>query len=400
MCVRLVGYSERGMVNALCYDLVSRQDLKQIETFLSWFDYSHLDNQERPCFSDIKSAQLIVEQSFSDFGDLDLLVLLEHTPPSSGGAPRKQAMLIEAKVSTDTNSWQTLGDRFGEFLRMVDGGEGSTSNLFVQLHRKVRLVEFLTNENISFSPDLFTPRGSLGTNQVVEGAKQALEGFIKAGGRAWYGAIVPDDPVAMATFARDILRMEDIRDRLPRWDARHWGFLSWHTVKARVEPQESPWPFTRATFEWNEGQIFRDNPPVVPDIQPGGIYLHGERHVFVVPAKMGQNCRVALLEEGAPAFFWTTKTVPLAEIQAVEGPVPLYLVPVLPKTGLSYAWVDRGHDLPPTDEPHPPGMADETPLVVIGRNWRTSRVRIAGALPEEPSFLVRTHYLRRNPVGQ
>jgi hypothetical protein len=102
---------------------------------------------EQPNFSNIKNAKLIVEQSFSDFGDLDLLILLDHNRPSGdSNSPTKQAILIEAKVSTDTNYWQTLEDRLGEFMRLIADGEGGTSNLFVQLHRKVRLVESLNSE--------------------------------------------------------------------------------------------------------------------------------------------------------------------------------------------------------------------------------------------------------------
>lgn len=396
MCVEILGYSERGMVNALCHDILSRRDLKQVETFLSWFDFSHLDEHERPCFSDVKSARLIVEQSFSDFGDLDLLILLEHRSPFCGGrAPEKQAVLIEAKVSTDTDSWQTLGERFEEFMRLIDGGEGSNSNLFVQLHRKVRLVEYLTGEGGAFLPDRFTPRGSLGTNHVVGRAKEDLKAHVTDGGRAWFAAIVPDGPDEAADFARELSLNEGVVPALPRWDARRLGFLSWKTVHDRAVADGERWPLTKATFRWNEGQIYRGGPPVGHDVRPGQILCHDLRQVFVVPARIGHRCRVAKLQADDPVFFWTTETVAVADLHACRDPAPMIEVPTLPTPGLTYAWTDRKDGLPPTNHPHPADMVDGTVVQVLGPSWLTTRVRRADGPPEAPSFLVYTHYLKR-----
>lgn len=396
MGVELMGYSERGMMNALCYDILWSRSLRQVETFLGWFDFGHLDEPKRPRFSDITDARLIVEQSFSDFGDLDLLILLDHKPRHGPGTfPARQAVLIEAKVSTDTDSWQTLGDRFDEFLRLIDGGEGSTSNLFVQLHRKVRLVESLRDESGAILPDRLTPRGSLGNNQVVGRAKQTLADYVRNGGQAWFAAIVPDDPDEAAGFTRELSADEGVVATLSRWDAKHLGFLAWKTLHERAVADGESWPITKAAFDWNEGQIYRVKPPVGHDVQPGQILCHDGRQVFVVPARQGRLCRVAILEAGNPIFFWTTKTVPVADLRPCPDPIPTIEVPTLPIPGLTYAWTDRKGNRPPTKHPKPADMGDGSKVEVLAPSWFTTRVRRVDETLEAPSFLVYTHYLQR-----
>lgn len=399
MCVELLGYSERGMVNALCYDIASGRDFDRVETFLSWFDFSHLGERDRPCFSDIRSARLIVEQSFSDFGDLDLLILLEHQSPSCGGmAPKKQAVLIEAKVSTDTNSWQTIGNRLDLFMRMIDGGEADTSNLFVQLYRKMRLVEVLSEGESPFLPDLLTPQGRLGANQVVRRACRAMADHVKQGGQAWYGAIVPDAPEDLNGFARALIQNRGVASSLPGWELKRLGFLSWHKVHAQSHADQKGWPRTVSSFAWNEGQIFRDDPSVGHDIQPGGIYHHDRRYVFVVPGQIGNTCRVAHLEDGDPIYFWRTEAVPLAALARCPAPTPAFVQPHLPDVGQRYIWADRNDGCPGLRRPHPPELVDGTTVEIVTPSWLTTRVRRAGDEPKAGSFLVCTHHLERQPA--
>ncbi len=114
---------------------------------------------------------------------------------------------------------------------------------------------------------------------------------------------------------------------------------------------------------------------------------------------MGGRCRVAELVAGTPTYFWTTMAVPREALRACPEPIPTFVVPVLPVPGTHYAWVDRKDGLPPTGEPHPPDMGDETVVAVIGRpSWLTTRVRRANDPPGSRGFLVYTHHLRRDPV--
>ena len=80
MCVELLGF-RRGMMNALCDDMTHNPgQLSRITDFLSLFNFPGQPTQ--PSFSGIRAATLLVEQSFSDFGDLDLLILLEYDQES------------------------------------------------------------------------------------------------------------------------------------------------------------------------------------------------------------------------------------------------------------------------------------------------------------------------------
>lgn len=382
MAVRLLGYSERGMINALCDDMAHSSDpASAVSSFLSWFDFP---GAERPDFSKIESATLLVEQSFSDFGDLDLLVLVENTDK------RLQAVLIEAKVSNDTSSWATAEDRWAELLGMFGGGDWNTSNLFVQLHRKVRLVESLSEPPRRFVADLFVPRGSSGQNTVVRRAVAELKKHLRDGS-VWFGAILPDAPADLEAFSRNTLQTSTVVQHLPGWNTSRWGFLSWRTID---ENTKQNWPRTQRTFEWNRGQVYRTEPPLQHPVQVGQVYLRGEAEVYVVQVGQADGCRVAELTGGDRSFFWRTTTASVTELRPCEGPVQLADLPVLPRNGSTYTWDCREEEdrFPPQED-----MVEldrGTLLRIVRASWYTSRVRLADT-SDGPSFKVYTHHLKR-----
>lgn len=382
MAVRLLGYSERGMINALCDDMAHAPDTaRAVFSFLSWFDFP---GSLQPDFSNIENTTLLVEQSFSDFGDLDLLILVENQDK------RLQAVLIEAKVSNDTSSWATVEDRWTEFLSMLDGGAWNTSNLFVQLHRKVRLVESLSKLSNRNDADLFVPRGSCGQNAVVQRAVEELKKYL-GDGNVWFGAILPDSPADLETFSRDTLRTSTVAQNLPTWDPSRWGFLSWRAID---ENTNQGWPRTQHAFEWNRGQVYRQEPPLQHAVQVSQVYLLGEAEVYVVLSGQADGCRVADLTGGDRSFFWKTTKVKVTDLRPCEGPVQLADVPVLPRNGSTYTWDCREDDdkLPPQKDMV--GIDRGTLVMVVGASWYTSRVRLADA-PDRLTFRVYTHHLKR-----
>jgi hypothetical protein len=383
MCVDLIGYSERGMVNAICDDLV-RGGCQAVCKFLSWFSFPF---QQRLNREDICTVTLLVEQSFSDFGDLDLLVMLDH---KNGD---KQAILIEAKVSNDTNSWLTVDDRWEEFLRLLDGGEGSTSNLFVQLHRKVRLATRL-HPNGEFIPDRFTPRGSLGENQVVKRAADKLRPYVK-NGLVWYGAILPDEGGSLATFFEHTLPVANLQDTLPAWDTAHWGFLSWRTIWDVVHDKDA-WQRTDATLQWNQGQIFRKEPPQERLIECGQRYSVGGHPVFVVNAGR-RVCRIVRLNGENQGFFWRTESIIAGELTEPWNDGGDLAAPFLPHSGATYQWHPQQDAERLPAQNGVPQIDPDAQVTVVGRpSWWKTRVRIANAEPNDPTtFLVYTHHLRR-----
>lgn len=380
MSVELLGYSERGIVNAICEDIrQSNAPHSRLAEFLSWFDFQ----EAIPQFSEdpIRNAELLVEQSFSDFGDLDLLILIE---TQSG---QKLCFLIEAKVSTDTNSWQTVNDRWKEFTEQLVCRMVNTSNLFVQLHRKVRLIEKLRAEN-EFMVDHLVPRGNTGSNRVVRTACEKLKGYLEEEKSVWFGAILPDTRESLRTFSGLGFGKLPEGNGLPTWNVERWGMLSWHTVNnACVET----WPRTKATLKWNEGQIFRQAPPVKAGIQASSFALHLERLVYVVEAGM-LNCRVILLDDPDSGHFPKTCKVPVSELAAAVE-IPLMSVPERPIEGSTYIWESRNEIpvLPEGDFARP--LADGSRVIVERSSWFTTRVRLSHG-PDD-NFLVFTHQLRR-----
>lgn len=378
MIVDLLGYSERGMVNALCEDLVRTPAL--LPEFLSWFEFPGVSS----ALASITSATILVEQSFSGFGDLDLLVLLE------SAQAKPSAFLIEAKVSTDTSSWLTIDDRWEEFRSMLNGREASTSNLFVQLHRKVRLIEFLCGNRGTFAPDKLAS-GTIGDNQVVKKAAEKLAQHLRRDGNAFFGAIVPDDQDSLLTFMRDTVVGEWVRSSLETWNCQNWRFLSWQFICSKTT--SGPWQRTRTSFEWNCGQIFRAGRPIQHRAQAGQVYYLNDQIVYVVSE--GQHeCRVAELALQDDRFFWATKRVDVQLLRECEGAIPPYTVPTLPRPKGVYVW-DCSDGTPELPQAVSDPMERGTSVLVLRPSWYTTRVRKADPNADQGEFLVYTHHLRR-----
>jgi hypothetical protein len=275
MKVELLGYSERGMINALCDDIRCCPEL--LSEFLSWFWFP--EAQPRPGTEGIRSATLLVEQSFSDFGDLDLLILLdfEYSKP--------QAVLVEAKVSTETGKRCTINRRWTDFLAMVNETKEVSSNLFVQLYRKAKLVQSLSGCSATKSDRHLLKRGKIGKNSVVLQAWEELRNHVPPLGDAFFAAVAPDALYDLTyfsgvTLARDL--DSPIREKLPAWNAKGWGFLSWHTVSEKMRENEGKWARSVASLKWNEPQIFgggRLLPRHAHSLGPCNKLLHQRLHV-------------------------------------------------------------------------------------------------------------------------
>ena len=148
--------------------------------------------ETRPDFETFESCKIRIEQSFSDFGDLDLLILLD-------GAV-KQAVLIEAKVKTSqAKNWSILAE-WKKFRKVVQGDlpkSKAGSNLFIQLYRKMRLIYKLQHPQDQLHPNNIGERWSLGGNEVVKKAAEELSQYCS---KTWLLALVPDSPNNNATF--------------------------------------------------------------------------------------------------------------------------------------------------------------------------------------------------------
>jgi hypothetical protein len=129
--MQLLGYSERGFINAFFYGVFHHANPSEIiREFLKLAHWPLLDT--RPPIIEAATVDIImIEQSFSDFGDADVLILVS-TPQE------KVAFFCEAKRGkrwTLKKEWEQFKARFQNDL---SGGE---SNLFRQLYFKQRMVQ-------------------------------------------------------------------------------------------------------------------------------------------------------------------------------------------------------------------------------------------------------------------
>lgn len=103
--IKVTGYSERGALNALLYEIAySKRACALLEQFLS---LAHFPRNKK-IGSDFTKVEILIEQSLSDFGDADAILLL-----NSGDG--KTAVFLEAKIKpAQTRIW-TLKRQFELF---------------------------------------------------------------------------------------------------------------------------------------------------------------------------------------------------------------------------------------------------------------------------------------------
>src|SRR2546422_7904209 len=132
--MKVTGYSERGAVNGLFYELAySSAPLERLERLLA---VAHFAGGKRIGES-LTGAQVFIEQSLSDFGDADAILLLEF-------GEKKSVAFLEAKVKASAAEAWTLGQEFGQFVYGCRTERKlSSSNLFTQLYHKARLIDGL-----------------------------------------------------------------------------------------------------------------------------------------------------------------------------------------------------------------------------------------------------------------
>ena len=219
--MEILGYSERGAINALLYEIAfSSAPVDGVTSLLRQAAFANCALQ----LDDVSGVTCLVEQSLSDFGDADAILLL-HRP--SGGT----AVFLEGKVKPAQTSVWTLQR---EFERFKDGLEStvSSSNLFAQLYHKVRFVGAATCGDQRLSRGVTFPHCSskrlrkIGGNPVVLRAVEQVGPFLND---PYYVGLVPDSPQNVRTFVSE--RLNNSRfDVLDGWDVSRWGFLCWTDV--------------------------------------------------------------------------------------------------------------------------------------------------------------------------
>jgi len=244
--MEILGYSERGLINSLCYELkYSPDNLQLLNNLLSLVSFPY-----RMVNFQISEAKILIEQSFSDFGDADLVLLVNNIKS-------KQVIFIEAKVKTFQRACWNIFEEFEEFKRGIEKDKVSSSNLFVQLYHKVRLVKTLQTGGIKqLQNGVQSPRCSskshrkIGDNKVVLKAIGQLKDYYK---EALFIALLPENDSSLRNFYKGTLKDYN-PEGFQEWDVRDWGYISWKRVEEFCK--RNSLEGILKNFKWNEGQIY------------------------------------------------------------------------------------------------------------------------------------------------
>ena len=242
----VLGYSERGIMNALFYEiqnLATPNRLLGELLSLTEFPYrSKIDNN-------VMASEILIEQSFSNFGDADLVLLINT-------GKQKISIFAEAKVKPAQSSKWTIEDEFEKFVNGVESKLNS-SNLFTQLYHKLRMINSLSKgglpvlqNGLSFPGCSSRPIRKIGSNPVV---LRAIEMISQHLDDVYYLAIVPDSPKNLDDFFENKFQLMGFSN-LPEGDVDSFGYLAWSDIKKFCVSQKLD--STLRVFNYNEGQIF------------------------------------------------------------------------------------------------------------------------------------------------
>ena len=174
--MKIVGYSERGAMNALFYGIAQADDKKAFAEFLKIIGIDY----------DVSDVAFFMEFSLSEFGSPDLLVTFNANK-------QKHILFIEAKTSCGKKyKLEKAFENYENFERTKEREPGYSSNLYYQLSMK-----YLFFENLPKSIDINGIEGldgrthKIGDNFVVK----AICNKIKDSKVAHYIAIVPKSDI-------------------------------------------------------------------------------------------------------------------------------------------------------------------------------------------------------------
>lgn len=197
--MKILGYSERGAMNALFYGIALKEDKDALVRFLSLAGINET-------YDDF---DLYMEFSLSEYGDPDLLII----GTKSDGT--KTVFFVEAKASNrGFYNVDKQKDWHNDYIKGGGHADGHSSNLFFQL----RLKKYLKDDVILGSDPLNNLANTggrarkIGENPIV--LKMVDE--IKKCGNAEYIAVIPKQKTRVKTnddygFTIHFVEWEDIQ---------------------------------------------------------------------------------------------------------------------------------------------------------------------------------------------
>ncbi len=244
--MKILGYSERGLVNALLYDIQHSPDaVPLLEILLS---HAHFPFVAAPGIS-IRDAEVLIEQSFSDFGDADAVLLITNET-------HRISIFVEAKVKPSHTPRWLISDEYSKFV-VGTRTKLDSSNLFTQLYHKQHMVSSLRmggiqalQTGVRFPDSSSKPIRKIGNNPVVLRAASKVQEYL---GATYYLALIPDTPTNVARFFQERLQQATFPD-LPYWNVGSYGYLTWSEIAGFCS--EHKMEHTLDVFRFNVGQIY------------------------------------------------------------------------------------------------------------------------------------------------
>lgn len=234
--MKILGYSERGIINSLIFSI--GEDKALMDKFIGKISLPKPFELGNP-----KRYTILLEQSFSDFGDADLVIIIHYKDEEVEKAEDKIVLFIEGKVNTSLSSWN-INTHFNNYDKKEEF-DGYSSNLFYQLYFKKQLIDNwpIIEQQIKKEKkekeieikSFFRPR-KIGNNPIVHKAFNLIECS-----KAYYIGLIPAKQV-------DFDKFEGKLD----FDIH---FLLWETVEKFCEDHKLKKVIE--IFEYNDEQIYK-----------------------------------------------------------------------------------------------------------------------------------------------
>lgn len=277
--MELLGYSERGFINALLYETAYRDPEASRELVKGLFGLVKWPLSSPPDALFDRCATIFVEQSFSDFGDADGLFLFSF---GEGGG----SVFLEGKRGQDYTLRRAWG-RFIDSYRSRRRSRGLTSNLFCQVYFKQRLANALAagsgedvGEGLIFEApfELASRRRKIGDNPVVLASADKLRAYL---GEVYFLLMVPEPWTV--DLERWWLREVAAASPAPAsWDVSRWGMISIPEIVRFC--QRTGLARTLEVVQHNEGQLYVEPSAAASGDLIGWLERRGRRGVTIIYA--------------------------------------------------------------------------------------------------------------------
>jgi hypothetical protein len=216
--MELLGYSERGLLNAFFYECHFAADPAPL--LRGFLQLAHWPGGQPP--QDLSSADcklVLLEQSFSDFGDADVVLAFE-----TGSGPL--CIFCEGKRGNEGRlpaQWKSFTHAYQNGIR-----KGLSSNLISQLYFKQRFAAALSaGEDIATGLEFDGPLSiktrlrKIGAKPVVLKAVDRLRPFL---GAAYFLMLIPCSDAVEAS--QGFAEMQKFSPAPSGWDLKNWGYLT------------------------------------------------------------------------------------------------------------------------------------------------------------------------------